>query len=85
MHVPGLLERVRITGLGEVYLVTRVSEAKQWADLLPIVYGRDLVRCCPFTFLEAIQGCGPPRFEPDEQPVPDGAVTPLATVGERVW
>lgn len=85
MYVPGRLERVRIAGLGEVYLVTHVSEAKQSADLLPIVYGQRLVRCCPFMFLEAIQGCGPPCSEPDEQPVPDGAVTPLAMIGKRVW
>jgi hypothetical protein len=55
---PGLLERVRITGLDEVYLVIGVNEAEQLADLLPIVYGRRPVLSVPFTFMEAIPGCG---------------------------
>lgn len=44
MHVPGLLERVRLCGFDEVYLVIRVDHVEQAADLLPIVYGRRAVR-----------------------------------------
>jgi hypothetical protein len=71
MHVPGLLERVHITGLGEVFLVTGVNEAEQVADLLPIVYGQRPFLSVPFTFMESIPGCGPlnkylnDRFEGD--------------------
>jgi hypothetical protein len=79
MHVPGLLERVRITGLGEVYLVIGVNEAEQLADLLPIVYGRHPVRSAPFTLIEAIPGCGPPRPEPEEQTASDCELVPVAT------
>jgi hypothetical protein len=79
MHVPGLLERVRITGLGEVYLVIGVNGAEQLADLLPIVYGRSPVRSVPFIFMEAIPGCGPPLLEPEGQTALDGALVPLAT------
>jgi CxxC-x17-CxxC domain-containing protein len=74
MHVPGLLERVRITGLDEVYLVIGVNEGEQLADLLPIVYGRRPVPSVPFTFMEAIQGCSPPHPEPEEQTSPDCTV-----------
>jgi hypothetical protein len=79
MHVPGLLERVRITGLDEVYLVIGVNEAEQLADLLPIVYGRRPVLSVPFTFMEAIPGCDQPRPEPQEQTAPDCELAPLAT------
>jgi hypothetical protein len=79
MHVPGLLERVRITGLDEVYLVIRENGAEQLADLLPIVYGRSPVRSVPFIFMEAIPGCGPPRLEPEEQTALDGELVPLTT------
>jgi hypothetical protein len=63
MHVPGLLERVRISGVDEVFLVTRVDDAAQEADLLPIVYGNDLLKRVPFVLIEAIPGCGPPRLQ----------------------
>jgi hypothetical protein len=79
MHVPGLLERVRITGLDEVYLVIGVNVAEQLADLLPIVYGRRPVLSVPFTFMEAIPGCGAPHPEPEEQTTPDCELAPLAT------
>jgi hypothetical protein len=79
MHVPGLLERVHITGLGEVFLVTGVNEAEQVADLLPIVYGQRPFLSVPFTFMESIPGCGPPRPEPEEQTAPDSELAPLAT------
>jgi hypothetical protein len=66
MHVPGLMERVRMTGLGDVYLVTRVNEDEKEADLLPIVYGRPPVTGVAFLFLESIPGCSPPRLHPGE-------------------
>ena len=66
MHVPGLLERVHISGVGEVFLVTRVDDAAQEADLLPIVYGNRLLKGVPFIFIEAIPGCGPPRLQADD-------------------
>lgn len=64
MHVPGLLERVRLCGLHEIYLVTRVDYETQVADLLPIGYGQSSVRSVPFLALEAIPGCGPPQLKP---------------------
>ena len=64
MHIPGLMERVRLTGIDEVYLVTRVDAARQVADLLPLKYGVHPRRCVPFPDLEAIPGCGPPRLRP---------------------
>ena len=67
MHVPGLLERVHISGVGEVFLVTRVDDAAQEADLLPIVYGRRPLESVPFIFIEAIPGCGPPRLRADDE------------------
>ena len=66
MHVPGLLERVHISSAGEVFLVTRVDDAAQEADLLPIVYGKRLLKRVPFIFIEAIPGCGPPGLQADD-------------------
>ena len=66
MHVPGLLERVHLSGLDEVFLVTRVDDAAQEADLLPIVYGRRPLESVPFIFIEAIPGCDPPRLQADD-------------------
>ena len=60
MHIPGLLERVRLRGLDEVYLVTRVDHEGQVADLLPIVYGKRRLDSVPFAIMEEIPGCGPP-------------------------
>jgi hypothetical protein len=65
MHVPGLIERVRLTGFEEVYLVTRVDHAGQLADLLPLVYGRQQLESVPFVAVEAIPGCGPPDWSQD--------------------
>ena len=65
MYVPGLMERVRVTGLGEVFLVTRVDEEEKEADLLPIVYGRQPLKQVAFLYLEPIPGCGPPKLRPD--------------------
>ena len=67
MHVPGLMERVRLMGLDEVYLVIRLDHEAQAADLLPIVYGRQSVKCVPFEAMEPIPGCGPPRLRPDHE------------------
>jgi hypothetical protein len=61
MHVPGLLERVHVTGLDEVYLVIRVDHEAQVADFLPILYGRQQMDAVPFVIMEAIPGCGPPE------------------------
>ena len=66
MHVPGLLERVHISGVGEVFLVTRVDDAAQLADLLPIVYGNGLLERVPFVLIEAIPGCGRPGLQADD-------------------
>ena len=65
MHVPGLLERVHLSGLDEVYLVIRVDDMAQEADLLPVVYGRHPLEGVPFVVIEAIPGCGPPRLRDD--------------------
>ncbi len=62
MHVPGLLERVRLSGLGEVYLVTRVDREARAADLMPVIYGHDTVESVPFVVMEPIPGCGPPKL-----------------------
>ena len=56
MYVPGLMERVRITGLSDVFLVTRVDEEEKVANLLPIVYGRLPLERVAFLFLEPIPG-----------------------------
>jgi hypothetical protein len=61
MHIPGLLERVRLTGLDEVYLVIRVDHQAQVADLLPIVNGQRQLPSVPFFAMESIRGCGPPK------------------------
>ena len=60
MHVPGLLERVHLLGYDEVYLVTRVDQETQVADLLPMIYGERQLESVPFLVMEAIAGCGPP-------------------------
>ena len=65
MHVPGLLERVRLLGLGEVFLVIRVDHEAHEADLVPIVYGHNTVKAVPFLAMEPIPGCGPPQLQPD--------------------
>jgi len=65
MHVPGLMQRVRLTALDEVYLVIRVDHGEQVAGLLPLKYGMQTIRSVPFLALEAIQGWGPPRLKPD--------------------
>lgn len=62
MHIPNLLERVRLTGLDEVYLVMRVDHEGNAADLLPIVYGRQQLDAVPFVIIEQIPGCGPPDW-----------------------
>ena len=67
MHVPGLLERVRLSGLDEVYLVTRVDHETQAADLLPLVYGHTAVQSVPFVAMESMSGCGFPSRESDWQ------------------
>lgn len=67
MHVPALMERVRVTGIDEVYLVTRVDHVSQVADLLPVVYGKRLIRSVPFGVMEPIPGCGPPVFSPNDK------------------
>ena len=60
MHIPGLMERVHLSGFDEVYLVTRVDHAGQVADLLPLIYGINVLRSVPLHVLEAIPGCGSP-------------------------
>lgn len=67
MHVPGLLERVRLSGLDEVYLVLRVDREAQAADLMPVVYGHNTVKSVPFLVMEPIPGCGPPKLLPDRK------------------
>lgn len=67
MHVPALMERVRLTGFDEVYLVTRVDHESQVADLLPIVYGKHLISSVPFGVMEAIPGCGPPVLSSNDK------------------
>ena len=63
MHVPGVFERVRLCGLDEVYLVTRVDQEAQVADLLPLIYGYRTVESVPFPTIVQIPGCGPPDLE----------------------
>jgi hypothetical protein len=62
MHVPGLLERVRLMGLDEVYLVTNVDHKAQVADLLPIIYAQRQLDSVPFLAMEAMPGCEPPKW-----------------------
>jgi hypothetical protein len=65
MHVPSLLERVRIAGLNEMYLVMRVDHEAAVADLLPVPYGRRALLSVPFLVMEAVPGCGTLHSEPD--------------------
>jgi hypothetical protein len=65
MHVPGLLERVRIFGTHEMYLVMRVDHEAEVADLLPIPYGRRALLAVPFLVMEAVPGCGIRNSEPN--------------------
>ena len=63
MHVPGLMERVRLGGLDEMYLVTHVNHEAQIADLMPIVFGKDSIQSVPFQAIESIPGCSPPLLK----------------------
>lgn len=63
MHVPGLLERVRLSGLDEVYFVTRLDHEVQVADLLPLIWGQHQLPSVPFLAIESVPGCGPPALE----------------------
>ena len=69
MHVPGVFERVRLCGLDEVYLVTRVDQEAQVADLLPLIYGYRTVESVPFPAIVQIPGCGPPDLESNSDSV----------------
>jgi hypothetical protein len=64
MFVPGLMQRVRLTGIDEVYLVTRVDHATQAVDLLPLTYGQRQLQTVPFMALEQIPGVEAPRLKP---------------------
>jgi len=65
MHVPGLLQRVRLAGIDDVYLVTRVDLLERMADVLPLVYGKPPVQNVPFHSIEAIPGYLAPKLQPD--------------------
>jgi hypothetical protein len=60
MHVPELMERVRLVGMDEVYFVARVDYDSQVADLLPMMYAMRAVHDVPFAVIEEIPGSGPP-------------------------
>jgi len=64
MFVPGLLQRVRLAGIDEVYLVTRVDHASQAVDLLPLRYGVRQLETVPFVAVEEIPGHEAPRLKP---------------------
>jgi len=64
MHTPDLLEKVRLAGFDEVYLVTRVDREMQVADLLPIVYGKRPLWAVPFVALESTPDPGPLGLRP---------------------
>lgn len=64
MHVPSLLERVRIHGQTDLFLVTRVNAEEQVADLLPIRWGPGSLENIPFVSLEPVAGHVPPRLKP---------------------
>jgi hypothetical protein len=65
MHVPGLLQRVHLIWLNEVYLVPRVDREARVADLLPIIWGQRQLDSVPFLAMESIPGCGPPIWVQD--------------------
>jgi len=60
MHVARVLEGVRLSWLDEVYLVTRVDQEAQVADLWPLIPGHGVVESVPFLAIERIPGCEPP-------------------------
>ena len=65
MHLPGLMERVRLLGVDEICLVTRVDHEARVADVLPVVFGKAEILDVPFHAIEAIPGCTPPKTRPD--------------------
>jgi hypothetical protein len=65
MHIPGLLERVRLLGVDEVYLVTRVDHEARMADMLPLVYGSAEIHNVPFNAIQAVPGWEPPNLWPN--------------------
>ncbi len=54
MHVPGLMDRVRLAGSDEVYVVTRVDYQVESADLLPILNGGPRLVAVPFASMQAV-------------------------------
>ena len=54
MYTPWLMEKVRLTGINEVYFVTRVDPEGKVVDLLPVVCGIQPLRSVPFSSLETI-------------------------------
>jgi hypothetical protein len=58
MHVPGLMERVRLVGVDEVYVVLSVDHQRQAVDLLPVLFGGSRLSGVPFVSVEAMNGSG---------------------------
>ena len=54
MHVPELMDRVRLIGCDEVYLVLLVDYKRESADLLPVLFGGERLRKIPFSSIEAL-------------------------------
>jgi hypothetical protein len=54
MQYPDLMERVRLVGFDEVYVVACINYETQVADLLPILNGGQRLRAVPFTSMEEV-------------------------------
>ena len=54
MHVPGIMEKVRLAGVDEVYMVLTVDHQQEAVDLLPIRFGGERLRTVPFSSVEAL-------------------------------
>ncbi|KAA6458280.1 hypothetical protein DYQ86_20400 [Acidobacteria bacterium AB60] len=54
MYIPGVLERVRVRGEPHYFLVVRVDQEQQYAQVVPLPSYRDRVRAFPFHMLERL-------------------------------
>jgi hypothetical protein len=61
MYVPSVLDRVRVKGEARMFLVVRVDEANQCADLAPWGEQYRQIQHFPFSIIEFFPTCIVPR------------------------
>jgi hypothetical protein len=57
------MERVRVVGFNEVFLVTRLDHETGMADLLPLIYGKRRLEGVPFQVIEQMPGYAHPDLQ----------------------